>query len=120
VIASEPGTRAELRAILAQEGWAVAEADGMEAALGAERPDVILADLGLEGEDGIATLRRLRRVEAWASLPVIAVTADEVTGRERAAIARQVLGIVQTGDEGTQEELIAELRRIAAEPLKRH
>jgi DNA-binding response OmpR family regulator/anti-sigma regulatory factor (Ser/Thr protein kinase) len=118
VIAADPGTRAELRAILAQEGWAVTEADGMEAALAAERSDVILADLGLEGEDGIATLRRLRRVEAWAGLPVIAVTADEVTARDRAAIERQVLGIVQTGDEGTQEELIAELRRIAAEPLK--
>jgi PAS domain S-box-containing protein len=117
VVAGDEGVRAELRAILEDEGWAVAEAGGIEGAQGAcARPDVILADLQLEDGDWVATLRRLRRTEAFAAVPIIAITADEVTGRDRAAIEGQVRRIVQTGDDGTEEELIAELRRIAAEP----
>jgi CheY-like chemotaxis protein len=45
--------------------------------LGAERPDVLLSDIGMPGEDGYALIERLRALppEAGGDLPVVALTA---------------------------------------------
>ena len=68
-------------------------ADGaaLFAALGSVRPDLLLLDIMLPGEeDGLAILRRLRAAPATRSLPVILVTAkgtefDKVTGLDSGA-----------------------------------
>jgi len=119
MIAADEGTRAELRQILEQEGWAVTEAASIKAALegmGDTRPDLVLADLEMPEAGGIGLLRRLRKESHWSDVPIIAVTAGEITGQERALLQGQVRGIVQTGEDGSEDELIAELRRIAAAP----
>ncbi|MGH7823276.1 MAG: response regulator, partial [Candidatus Binatia bacterium] len=41
----------------------------------ATRPDVVVADLAMPGEDGFAFLRRLRAAREWRDVPVIALTA---------------------------------------------
>jgi CheY-like chemotaxis protein len=59
-------------------GADVAEAPTARAALRVFegfRPDVVVTDIGMPGEDGYSLLRRLRQVPAGASVPVIAVTA---------------------------------------------
>jgi len=44
--------------------------------LATERPpDLVLMDVQLPGMDGVEALRRLRRISATASIPVVAVTA---------------------------------------------
>lgn len=70
------------------EGFADGEA--LFAALGARRPDLLLLDIMLPGEDGIAILKRLRGQAATAALPVILATArgteyDKVTGLDLGA-----------------------------------
>jgi DNA-binding response OmpR family regulator len=45
----------------------------------AERPDVILLDLGLPGIDGWETLNRLQAMPATADIPVIIATAQGVS-----------------------------------------
>jgi CheY-like chemotaxis protein len=84
--------------------------------MGSTRPDLVLADLERSGTGGIGLMRRLRKDARWPDVPIIAVTAGEVSGDERARLEGQVRGIVQTGEDGSEEELIAELRRIAAAP----
>jgi two-component system OmpR family response regulator len=85
---------AELRALLAKylesNGYRVAlAADGreMRAALDATRPDLVVLDVMLPGEDGLALCRELR---ARSSLPVIMLTArvdelDRIIGLEMGA-----------------------------------
>jgi CheY-like chemotaxis protein len=67
-------TRCLLRTLLERRGLAVVEAgDGFEAVDAAERerPDLILMDGGLPLLDGLAATRRLRRVPALSSVPIV-------------------------------------------------
>jgi two-component system, OmpR family, KDP operon response regulator KdpE len=80
LIEDDPAIRQPLLRALRERGHAVAAApaamDGLQAAL-AERPDLIVLDLGLPDLDGRELLRMLRAVSA---IPVIVATArDEET-----------------------------------------
>ena len=78
---------------LAREGHSVAQtADGEEALLlAAERtPDLVLLDWMIEGIPGIEVCRRLRRMPATATVPIIMLTArgeeaDRIRGLETGA-----------------------------------
>ncbi len=54
---------------------------------GARTPDVILADIGMPGEDGYAFLEALRMNRGLADVPVIAVTAYAGDSNESRALA---------------------------------
>jgi CheY-like chemotaxis protein len=65
---------------LSLHGAVVTTADSVAAAfeqLQAARPDVVISDIGMPGEDGFALIRRLRARDAdgGGRTPVIAVTA---------------------------------------------
>jgi two-component system, cell cycle response regulator DivK len=67
-----------VRDVLQFEGYDVMEARSAEEGvpLATERPpDLVLMDVQLPGMDGVEALRRLRRISATASIPVVAVTA---------------------------------------------
>lgn len=63
--------------------------DGAEAldAIQAERPDLVLMDIGLPVMDGWETTRRLRAMPGMATLPVVALTAHAMQGEREKAIA---------------------------------
>ena len=52
-----------------------------------ERPDVILMDLGLPVLDGWEATRRIKAMPGTRHIPVIALTADAMTGEKEKAIA---------------------------------
>jgi len=56
--------------------------DGEEALRGiaATKPDLVLLDIWLPGLDGIEVLNRLRGDPATARIPVVALTADAMSG----------------------------------------
>jgi two-component system phosphate regulon response regulator PhoB len=89
LVEDHPTMRRSLVAVLAAEGYEVAEArdgrDGLTEAA-ASPPDAIVLDLHVPGIDGLEVLRRLRADPVTAGVPVIVVTA---TGEEqrRPAIA---------------------------------
>ncbi len=77
VVDDEPPIRRFLRTSLANHGYDVFEAvDGREAlmAVTANRPDLVILDLGLPDMDGIEVTRRLRE---WTQVPIIIVTVQE-------------------------------------------
>ena len=81
----DPKTRDMLRRTLQKEGWTVAEAaNGREALepLERSRPALILLDLMMPEMDGFEVLERMRRDEAWRDIPVIIVTAKDLTREE--------------------------------------
>jgi two-component system KDP operon response regulator KdpE len=84
VVDDEPAIRRFLRASLPAHGYEVFEAGSGQAALSAvvaDRPDLILLDLGLPDLDGVEVTRLLRE---WAAIPIIVVS---VRGQEADKIA---------------------------------
>jgi CheY-like chemotaxis protein len=78
--------RRQMRAALEQQGWAVIEAsDGRDALtkLGEARPDVIILDLMMPQMDGFEFLEEMRGKPEWRDIPVVVVTAKELTDAER-------------------------------------
>lgn len=75
VVDDDPEIARLVGALLAREGWAVETVqDGRELdeALHRARPDLIVLDLMLPGEDGLSICRRLR---ADATIPILMLTA---------------------------------------------
>ncbi|MEB3200520.1 MAG: response regulator [Synechococcaceae cyanobacterium] len=95
VVDDDPELRAMLAAHLSDQGYRVRTlADGaqlqarLQGQLGGERPDLLVLDLMLPGEDGLTLLRRLR--DAGDDLPVLMLTAradgvDRIIGLEQGA-----------------------------------
>ena len=77
VIEDDPVARADLLARLEANRYIVAQAADAASAMtvvNRERPDLILLDLGLPAGDGYLVLERLRKIEAFAAIPVLVVT----------------------------------------------
>lgn len=84
VVDDEPAIRRFLRVSLAAHGYAVFEADSGQATISAvvaDRPDLIILDLGLPDMDGVQVTRLLRE---WTRLPILILS---VRGQEADKIA---------------------------------
>jgi CheY-like chemotaxis protein len=79
---------------------------------------LILMDLQAP-ENRFGFIRELRKNPEWRKIPIIGVTDGDVAPAERARLQGQISEIIQTGTEGSEEELIAELRKIAAKTPRR-
>ena len=93
-------TRDMLRRILVKEGWTVAEAvDGRAAieVLERSRPALVLLDLMLPEMDGFEVLERMRTEAAWRDIPVIVLTAKDLTRAEIEQLNGRVAKILQKG-----------------------
>ena len=90
VVDDDTEIRSLLRDYLQQQGYrvtAVADGRGLRAAVDTSRPDLIILDLMLPGEDGLTLCRELR---ARSEVPVIMLTArgeetDRIVGLELGA-----------------------------------
>ncbi|HEY7743798.1 MAG TPA: response regulator [Burkholderiales bacterium] len=90
VVDDDAEIRSLLREYLQKHGYrvtVVADGKAMQAALATARPDLVVLDLMLPGEDGLSLCRTLR---ARSSLPVIMLTArgedtDRIVGLEMGA-----------------------------------
>jgi CheY-like chemotaxis protein len=123
IVESDAAIRAELRKLIEAEGWPVEEAPDAETArrrLAEPPPALILIDLQMPGLDSLAFLRQARQGAGWRPVPVVAVTDGAVSEAERQRVEGNVHRILQTGDDSSEEELVAELRRIAGSTRPRH
>ena len=93
VVEDEPDIRALVVHHLTRDGFRCRTANNGEAALAQLRarvPDLLLLDLMLPGVDGLELTRRVRAEAAWASVPIIMLTAktdevDRIVGLELGA-----------------------------------
>lgn len=84
VVDDEPAIRRFLKTVLAAHGYVVFEAQNGQEALSqvvAQRPDVVVLDLGLPDIDGVEVTRLLRE---WTPLPIVILS---VRDREEDKIA---------------------------------
>jgi CheY-like chemotaxis protein len=110
VVDDDADLRRRLRALLEKDGWAVTEAaDGREALEQmADRPSLVLLDLLMPGMDGFEFLTEFRRRPEFRSVPVIVLTAKDLTAADHDRLNGSIETVIQKGSLGS-EELLAEL-----------
>jgi CheY-like chemotaxis protein/anti-sigma regulatory factor (Ser/Thr protein kinase) len=103
--------RRGVRQALEKEGWRVSEADngrtGLERLTQAP-PDVIVLDLMMPEMDGFEFCDELRKSAAWRRIPVIVITAKDLTQDERQRLNGGVERILQK-DAPTRDEMLREV-----------
>ena len=72
---------------------------------------MILLDLMMPVMDGFEFVAELRKNEAWRLVPVLVITAKEITREDRARLEGQVSRILAKGSFG-QQELVREVRKL--------
>ncbi|MDZ4761849.1 MAG: ATP-binding protein [Alphaproteobacteria bacterium] len=83
------------------------------AALAAEKFDIVLLDIHMPIMDGPETIRRMRASdESWAHLPVIALTADAMSGDKERYLAMGMNGYLSKPL--AERDLISEITRVRA------
>ena len=100
VVDDDPKTREMLRRTLQKAGCTVAEAaNGSEAIEALERatPGLVLLDLMMPGMDGFEVLERLQGEETWREVPVIIVTAKDLTREDVDRLNGRVVKVLQKG-----------------------
>ena len=115
VVDDEADTRARLTAMLNRSGFKVrAAADGPTAlAMTAEvAPAVVLLDLLMPDMDGFSVLKALRARAEWQHIPVVVLTAKDITPAERQFLQGEADQILTKGTTSFRE-LAEQLRGLA-------
>jgi len=116
IVEDDASTREMMGRMLRQEGWRVSEAENGRVGLqqvAEELPCIILLDLMMPEMDGFQFINELRRREAWRPIPVIVVTAKDLTAEERQQLNGYVETILQKGAYSRQS-LLREIRDLVA------
>jgi CheY-like chemotaxis protein len=113
VVEDDAATREVVRRALERDGWIVSEAEngrrGLES-LARTAPDLVVLDLMMPEMDGFEFVSELRKTETGRRIPVVVVTAKELSAEDRERLGGQVRRVFQKGS-FSREELTAELRR---------
>jgi CheY-like chemotaxis protein len=100
VVDDDPDVRERMTTLLTREGWRVVSAEsgraGLEA-VGVRKPGLILLDLMMPEVDGFGFLRQLRAKAEWRDIPVVVLTAKDVTADDRRRLGGQADRILQKG-----------------------
>jgi CheY-like chemotaxis protein len=121
VVDDDATVRQLLRRMLEPEGYTVVEAENGRAALERLRegsPALILLDLMMPEMDGFEFLTEFRRNEGWRTIPIVVVTAKDLSRDERERLNGYVQKILQKGAHG-RAELLAEVRELVAASVAR-
>ncbi len=118
LVVEDDGTTQEmLRKLLNSEPCQLMEAENGRDALRVieeSSPNLILLDLMMPEMDGFEVVDRLRHDERWQSIPIVVVTAKDLTNEDRARLNGYVEQVIQKGSY-TQEQILEEVRtRVAA------
>jgi CheY-like chemotaxis protein len=116
VVDDDADLRHRLRNLLEKDGWEVEEAvDGREALtrLAKQSPGVILLDLIMPGMDGFEFLAALQEQEEVRSVPIVILTAKDLTATDRQRLSGPIEKILQKGSLG-HEQLLAEVGAVIA------
>jgi signal transduction histidine kinase/DNA-binding response OmpR family regulator len=114
LVEDDSGTRAFMKNMLEREAWTVAEAShGREALdwLRSNRPSVVLLDLMMPEMDGFTFIEELRTHRELHDLPVVVLTAKDLTTDDRLRLRGGVDRILEKGTYN-REQLEATLRAI--------
>jgi len=116
LVEDDASTREMMRRLLEKEGWTVTEAEnGLHALerMKDNQPELILLDLMMPQMDGFALIDELQQYESWRSIPVVVLTAKELTPEDRLQLNGGVENILQKGAY-TRNELLTLVRNLVS------
>ena len=116
VVEDNNETREMMRRTLEKEGWAVTEAENGRVALervAENQPVLILLDLMMPEMDGFEFVTELRQEENWRSIPVVVVTAKDLTQEDRVRLNSSVTKVLQKGSY-SRDELLAQVYNLVS------
>ena len=113
VVEDDSAVREVVRRALSQDGLKVLEATNGREAL--ERvaqtvPSLILLDLMMPEMDGFAFIEELRSNDEWSRIPVVVLTAKDVTREEHARLQRSTMVLLKKSQ--SHNALIREIRAL--------
>jgi signal transduction histidine kinase/CheY-like chemotaxis protein len=117
VVEDDDDTREMMVRTLANDGWTVREAANGLVALDRVReaiPELILLDLMMPEMDGFEFISHLRENEAWHSIPVVVLTAKDITPEDHLRLQGNVRKVFRKASY-SRDELVEEIRA-AIEP----
>jgi signal transduction histidine kinase/DNA-binding response OmpR family regulator len=92
--------------LLQKEGWTTVEAEngrvGLEK-LRDVRPELIILDLMMPEVDGFQFADALRSQPSWREIPIVVLTAKDITDEDRHRLDSQVVRLLEKSEYGTQE-----------------
>lgn len=116
LVEDEGSARDLLRRMLESQGWKVFEAANGRVALEQMRritPRLVVLDLMMPEMDGFDFVTEIRRHEEWRKIPVVVITAKELTGEDRSRLNGYVQNIFRKGV-FEREELLQGIREMLA------
>ncbi len=105
--------RRKLQQLLEREGWSVLQAENGREALdriAQQRPELILLDLMMPVMDGFEFSLELRRNPAWRNIPVVVLTAKDLTEEDRRRLNGHVESVLRK-DAFSVDQLLSEVRQ---------
>jgi CheY-like chemotaxis protein len=121
VVEDDEASREMVRRMLEGEGWVVTEAhNGREALerLADSAPGIVLLDLMMPEMDGFEFLSEMHRHKEWASIPVVVLTAKDLTPDERVRLNGHVSRVLQKG-QYQRDELLEYVSRLVSSRVQR-
>jgi CheY-like chemotaxis protein len=113
IVEDDADARRMMRRLFEKEGWTVNEAEngrvGLEA-VSAHRPGLVLLDLMMPEMDGFEFVEELRKRPDGADLPVVVLTAKDLTEKDRQRLRGTVQNVLQKS--GHTNEVVDEVRRV--------
>jgi signal transduction histidine kinase/CheY-like chemotaxis protein len=112
LVEDDDDTRQVVRATLAKQGWTVMEAENGRIALqriAEKKPAAIILDLMMPEMDGFEFVDELRKNEEWRDIPIIVVTAKDITDEDRLRLNGYVQKTLQKGNY-SRDELLKDIR----------
>jgi signal transduction histidine kinase/CheY-like chemotaxis protein len=101
VVDDDPGSREMAARILGKRFGGAVEAEDGRAALecmARQKPGLIVLDLTMPGMDGFDFITAVRQVEDWRKIPIVVLTAREVSAEERLRLSTVVRRILRKGE----------------------
>lgn len=122
LVEDHPVNREILQRQLVKAGWRVLEAENGRRALErltSEQPGAILLDLMMPEMDGFEFVNQLRQHPKWRSIPVIVLTAKDLTPDDRQRLDGQIQRIYQKGA-FNREQLLNEVHCLIRTHTRKH
>jgi signal transduction histidine kinase/CheY-like chemotaxis protein/ligand-binding sensor domain-containing protein len=116
LVEDDDRTREMLQRTLQKDGWRVVEAENGRRALervAEEMPALVLLDLMMPEMDGFGFLTEFRKRATASEVPVVVITAKDLTAKERDRLNGEVSRVLQKGATN-RDELLEQIRALAA------
>jgi len=120
VVEDDPMTREALVRMVQNQGWEVVEAENGRVALQKMKgnvPGLILLDMMMPEMDGFEFVAEMRKHQVWNSIPIVVVTAMELSDEDRGRLNGHVQKILQKGSYKLEDLLTEVLRQVPLQKI---